>query len=44
VADLRDGLRQNEMHWAGSVKDLVNTNVIPVAIVVLARRRRLLIA
>jgi hypothetical protein len=44
VADLRDGWRQNEIHWAGSVKDLVNTNVIPVAIVVLARRRRLRIA
>jgi hypothetical protein len=44
VFDLRDGWRQNEVHWAGSVKDIVNTNVIPIAIVLLARRRRLRIA
>ena len=41
VVDLRDGWRQERVHWAGSVHDVVNTNLIPVAIVFLARRRRL---
>jgi hypothetical protein len=41
VVDLRDGWRQERVHWAGSVHDLVNTNLLPVAIVVLARKRRL---
>jgi hypothetical protein len=41
VVDLRDGWRQQNVHWAGSAHDLVNTNLIPVAIVWLARKRRL---
>jgi hypothetical protein len=41
VADLRDGYREGNMHWRDSSHDLVNTNLIPLAIVVLARRRRL---
>jgi hypothetical protein len=41
VVDLRDGWRQHKPHWAGSIHDLVNTNLIPAAIVVLARKRRL---
>ena len=44
VADLRDGWKQNDIHGAGSVHDLVNTNLIPIAIVLLARRRRLRVA
>jgi hypothetical protein len=44
VADLRDGFRQHEVHGAGSVHDVVNTNLIPLVIVLLARRRRLRVA
>ena len=47
VADLRDGWRQNDVHGGGSVHDLsrlVNSNLIPIAIVLLARRRRLRVA
>ena len=44
VVDLRDGWRQNEVRGAASVHDLVNTNLVPLAIVLLARRRRLRIA
>lgn len=41
VADLRDGLREGQLNWAASVHDLVNTNLIPLVIVLLARRKRL---
>ena len=41
VVDLRDGRRQEKVHWVGSAHDLVNTNLIPLAIVLLARKRRL---
>jgi hypothetical protein len=40
--DLRDGLREDhQWNWASSLHDLINTNLIPVVIVWLARRRRL---
>ena len=42
AADLRDGLRQDHrFNGAASVHDLVNTNLVPFTIVLLARRRRL---
>ena len=41
VADLRDGHREGNMHWRDSFHDIVNTNLIPLTIVVLSRRRRL---
>jgi hypothetical protein len=38
--DLRDNLRDNgRFLWADSLKDVVNTNLIPLAIVLLARLR-----
>lgn len=38
--DLRDNLRANgRLLWADSLKDVVNTNLIPLAIVLLARLR-----
>jgi hypothetical protein len=44
VADLRDGWRHDEIQPAASVHDLVNTSLIPISIVLLARRRRLRVA
>jgi hypothetical protein len=41
AVDLRDGLREDHLNLAASVHDLLNTNLIPLAIVWLARRRRL---
>ena len=41
VVDLRDGLREGHLNWAASVHDLINTNLIPLAVVLLARRGRL---
>ena len=41
AADLRDGLREDQLNWAASLHDLVNTNLIPLVIVLLARRKRL---
>ena len=41
AADLRDERREPRLRWGDSVHDLVNTNLTPLAIVVLARRRRL---
>ncbi|HEY2942957.1 MAG TPA: hypothetical protein VGN09_11055 [Vicinamibacteria bacterium] len=38
--DLRDNLRANgHLLWADSLKDIVNTNLIPLAVVLLARFR-----
>ena len=38
--DLRDNLRAHgRLLWADSLKDIVNTNLIPLAIVLLARLR-----
>jgi hypothetical protein len=38
--DLRDNLRAHGRQlWADSLKDIVNTNVIPLAVVLLARLR-----
>ena len=40
VPDLRDGLvSTGQWRWAASVKDVVNTSVIPVLLVALFRRR-----
>jgi hypothetical protein len=41
AVDLRDGLREDRLNLAASVHDLINTNLLPLAIVWLARRRRL---
>jgi len=39
--DLRDNLRAHgRLLWADSLKDIVNTNLIPLVLVLLARRRR----
>ena len=35
--DLRDDWNGGHLHWAASVKDVVNTNLIPCAVVLLAR-------
>ena len=38
--DLRDNLRAHgRLLWADSLKDIVNTNLIPLAMVLLARLR-----
>jgi hypothetical protein len=38
--DLRDNLRANgRLLWADSLKDIVNTNLIPLLVVLIARRR-----
>ena len=38
--DLRDDLRSTgHLRWAASLKDVVNTNLIPLAVVVVARLR-----
>lgn len=40
VLDLRDDLATTgDMGWGASLKDMINTNLIPVAIVLLARWR-----
>jgi hypothetical protein len=41
AVDLRDGFREDQVNWAASLHDLVNTNLIPLVIVLLARRKRL---
>jgi hypothetical protein len=41
AADLRDELKERRLRWRDSVHDIVNTNLVPVVIVTLARRRRL---
>jgi hypothetical protein len=41
VVDLRDGLREDNLNLGASLHDLVNTNLIPLIVVWLARRRRL---
>jgi hypothetical protein len=39
VFDLRDDWRAaGHLRWAASLKDVVNTNLIPLAVVILARR------
>jgi hypothetical protein len=41
VVDLRDGYREGHVRWRDSCHDIVNTNLIPLTIVGLSRRRRL---
>ena len=41
AADLRDEWRERHLRWGDSVHDIVNTNLLPLAVVALARRRRL---
>lgn len=41
AADLRDGFRQDDVRWEDSAHDIVNTNLIPLAFVLIARSRRL---
>jgi hypothetical protein len=39
--DLRDDWRAaGHLRWAASLKDVVNTNLVPLAVVVIARMRR----
>lgn len=39
AADLRDDRREGRLRWRASVHDLVNTNLLPLALVLLARAR-----
>jgi hypothetical protein len=42
VPDLRDGLASTgDLHWGASLKDVVNTNLIPLLLVMLFRARLL---